>query len=60
MNRRYLIHGMLRRHNTTEGRMAQTHLDIDTALKAEQERLTSRKQELETELAAAPDFWTAG
>ena len=31
--------------------MAQTHLDIDTALKAEQERLTSRKQELETELS---------
>jgi hypothetical protein len=31
--------------------MAQMHLDIDTALKAEQERLTSRKQELETELS---------
>ena len=31
--------------------MAQTHLDIDTTLKAEQERLTSRKQELETELS---------
>ena len=31
--------------------MAQSHLDIDTALKAEQERLTSRKQELETELS---------
>ena len=31
--------------------MAQTHVDIDSALKAEQERLTSRKQELETELA---------
>jgi hypothetical protein len=31
--------------------MAQTqHLDIDAALKAEQDRLTSRKQELETEL----------
>jgi hypothetical protein len=36
---------------TTEAQMAQTHLDIDTALKAEQERLTSRKQELETELS---------
>jgi hypothetical protein len=31
--------------------MAQTHLDIDTTLKTEQERLTSRKQELETELS---------
>ena len=31
--------------------MAQSHLDIDTALKAEQERLTSRKQELENELS---------
>ena len=36
---------------TIEAEMAQTHLDIDTALKAEQERLTSRKQELETELS---------
>ncbi len=31
--------------------MAQTNLDIDAALKAEQNRLTSRKQEIETELA---------
>ncbi len=31
--------------------MALTHLEIDTALKAEQERLNSRKQELETELS---------
>jgi hypothetical protein len=32
--------------------MAQTeHLDIDAAIKAEQERLTSRKTELENELA---------
>jgi hypothetical protein len=31
--------------------MVQTHFDIDTALKAEQERLISRKQELETELS---------
>ncbi|TMJ63904.1 MAG: hypothetical protein E6G83_16355 [Alphaproteobacteria bacterium] len=31
--------------------MAQTHVDIDSALEAEQQRLTSRKQELETELA---------
>jgi hypothetical protein len=36
---------------TIEAEMAQTHLDIDTALKTEQERLTSRKQELETELS---------
>jgi hypothetical protein len=30
--------------------MAQTHLDIDATLKEEQDRLTARKQELETEL----------
>jgi hypothetical protein len=31
--------------------MAQTHLDIDAALKVEQDRLTTRKQELEAELS---------
>jgi DNA gyrase/topoisomerase IV subunit A len=37
--------------STTEAPLAQTqHIDIDAALQAEQERLTSRKQELETEL----------
>jgi hypothetical protein len=30
--------------------MAQTHVDVDATLKAEQERLNSRKQELETEI----------
>jgi DNA topoisomerase IA len=30
--------------------MAQTDIDIDAALKADQERLTSRKQEIEAEL----------
>ena len=31
--------------------MAQSHLDIDAALKAEQERLSSRSRRLETELS---------
>lgn len=39
-----------RLYTTTEACLAQT-LDIDTALKSEQERLTSRKQELEKELS---------
>ena len=30
--------------------MAQTHVEVDTALKAEQERLRSRRQELEAEI----------
>jgi hypothetical protein len=30
--------------------LAQSHLDVDATLKAEQERLTSRKQELQTEI----------
>jgi hypothetical protein len=30
--------------------LAQTHIDVDATLKAEQERLTSRRQELETEI----------
>jgi hypothetical protein len=36
--------------NETEAQMAQTEIDIDAALKAEQERLTLRKQEIEAEL----------
>ena len=30
--------------------MAQSHIDVDATLKAEQERLASRRQELETEI----------
>jgi hypothetical protein len=30
--------------------LAQTHIDVDAALKVEQERLNSRRQELETEI----------
>jgi hypothetical protein len=48
-NRGQVFHAA--RDAKTEARMAQTQIDIDSALKAEQERLTSRKQELETELA---------
>ena len=34
-----------------EAQLAQTHIDVDATLKAEQERLTLRKQELETEIS---------